>query len=145
MDGVVQWAAVICTAAVVCTLTEFLTPKGNMEKIVQYILGVFMLCAIVVPVAQTVFNFDLSFEKSQQDITQASSMADTAEQQTVSLGKTQIENMIISTLSGINVVPDKIVIDTDKTDDGSISIILVTVYVGQQYKNDIVTYSHRLR
>ena len=47
----------ICTAAVCAGVVGMLAPDGAMKKPLQTLLGVFLLCVIVVPLASFVLDF----------------------------------------------------------------------------------------
>ena len=66
MNAVYQWATVVCLAAIVGAMIELITPIGRMEKMVRFVLGAFMICAMIAPFTSTAIKitFDLPTENS---------------------------------------------------------------------------------
>ena len=54
MSAVQDWAAALCLAALSAALLQYLSPGGTMEKIFRLVLGAFVLCGLLSPLAETV-------------------------------------------------------------------------------------------
>ena len=59
MESVMQWAGGICISCGIVCIIEMLISDTVLEKTVRYVLGAFMLCAVIVPVGG--FIRDISF------------------------------------------------------------------------------------
>ncbi|HHZ05690.1 MAG TPA: hypothetical protein GX401_02705 [Clostridiales bacterium] len=145
MDNVAQWATVICIAAVVCMLFELLSPNGNMEKIMRFVLGLFMLCAIVIPLTQMVFNINIDLSQIDSNSINQSEVIDKVNSQSVDIGKETVISLVKQCLAEQNAEAKKIEVSMDKKEDNSISIVLVTVYLDDIYKEDIVNIKTKLQ
>ena len=54
MDGLTSWAGAVCTVAVVCALFEMLAPQGSVVKMLNFVLGLFLVVAIIGPFARNI-------------------------------------------------------------------------------------------
>lgn len=144
MDGVAQWASVICIAAVVCTLFELLSPNGKLEKIMRFVLGLFVICAIIIPLGQAVLNINLDLSGIEQFEADDSSFSEKVNEQTENIGKESVIQLTKQVLNKIGVTPKKVEISMDTKEDNSISIVLVTVYVDREYKEDKIKIKNTL-
>lgn len=105
-------AVLLVTAICIVSSALFIfTPKGKMEKVMKYALGIFFIASVIAAVLSIDFNADFNldvkddFSQTGTDITNA-----TAE---IAISQILLRN---------NIHPLKIEVDTDKTSDDSISI-----------------------
>lgn len=47
MNGIKEWSAILCLAALASCMLEMIIPSGRMEKIMRFVLGGFLLCAMI--------------------------------------------------------------------------------------------------
>ena len=70
MNYVREWAAIICFASVACTMLELLSPSGKMEKMMRFVFGAFMICAMITPLIGIVDTINLDFKIDHQKNTE---------------------------------------------------------------------------
>ena len=135
MNAVYQWATVVCLAAIVGAMIELITPIGRMEKMVRFVLGAFMICAMIAPFTSTAIKitFDLPTENSirQED---TSSFQQGLDQQILTVAADNIRALAVEELGKEQIVPQKIEVNMDTSDKESISIINVVVYLEEDQK-----------
>lgn len=128
MDGFKQWAAVVCTAAVVCALLRLLFPESSIGRQARQILPCVFLCALLMPLPGVFFGV------KPPDFT-AGDAADTADlearmrQQVVQQVNDSLLAMVNQALRGYGWQAKKVTADMDIGEDGSISMGQITVYV----------------
>lgn len=144
MDNISQWATVICIAAVVCVLFELLSPKGSMEKMLRFVLGLFMLCAIILPITQGAFTFHFDFSP-QESFEQKSDFEQQTEEQIKELGKESVSTLTQQCMNKMNVEAKKIEISMDTKQDNSISIVMVTVTIDPKDKDQKIKIRDTLK
>ena len=67
MNGIKEWSAILCLAALASCMLEMIIPSGRMEKIMRFVLGGFLLCAMISPISNLDFHFpDLEVSDSSQ-------------------------------------------------------------------------------
>lgn len=144
MENMSRWATVICIAAVVCVLFELLSPKGSLEKVMRFVLGLFMLCAIIIPLTQGAFNIHFNFSP-QESFEEKSNFEKRTEEQIMELGKDSVSSLTSDCLNKMNVEAKKIEISMDTEQDNSISIVMVTVTIDQKDKDQKIKIRDTLK
>lgn len=141
MKEVFTVVSVICAASLLCTLVStFITDSGT-KKIVNLVLGAFMICCLIMPVksALTGFNADVSQSKAQQG---ASATSDEAYSRAV-IGKTKenLEKTLNDMLLQRNIKINKCEIILAQSKDKSIIISSVSIYINKEYLQQSDTIS----
>ncbi len=128
MNGISSWATAISICAIICTIVEMLISDSKLEKTVRFVLGAFMICAIIMPIT------DMTDEISEVDfnITMSDDSKEKFDIQKIELFKKQISSLVTSILSEENIYPQKIDVNMDIDENNSISIISVTVVLKKQ-------------
>ena len=127
MNEVKSWAMVICLAAASCALLDMISPSGKMEKIIRFVFGAFMICAIINPFISMVrgYDFDLQLSDSQKkDEYKFSRKISDIENEVI---EAKIKNLVEKTLNDVNIEPQKIDIFMDRSEEDGISINSVRV------------------
>ena len=133
MPTVQHWSSIIILCAAACVLIEFLIPQGSVGKIMNSVLGVFMLCAVILPFTNQKIKFDLNLKNLQQKKeTNEKKFSETLEGQTENIFKSSMKSVVAGVLRDINVTALKIEIFMDKSEEGSISIIKCKVFVDKR-------------
>lgn len=132
MNGVIQWATVVCLAAVVGAMVELVTPSGRMEKMVRFVLGAFMICAIITPLTGTAFKITFDFSAtSSQNQEAMDSFQQQLDQQTLQVAAGNIKALAQEALQEEGITPQKIEVFMDTSDKDSISITNLMVSLDQ--------------
>ncbi|MBQ4154032.1 MAG: hypothetical protein IJE01_02380 [Clostridia bacterium] len=121
MKGIILSITVIC---VISAALFFLCPKGKMEKVMKYALGIFFISSLIVAVLSADFNVDFNLDTEGNIEQTETKIADSTV--TVAISQILLKN---------HIRPIKIELDTDKTKDGSISIkrVLLTLEKDEQF------------
>ena len=71
MNSVAVVAAIICVSALACSFVSIAVPQGSTKKVMNIVLGVFILCTMIVPIKNAVenFNLEISVADSAEDLT----------------------------------------------------------------------------
>lgn len=137
MNGVMQWATVVCLAAVVGAMIELITPTGRMEKMVRFVLGGFMICAIITPLTGTAtkITFDLPAQTWQSQETAASFQEDLNEQ-VLQVAANNIKELAVEALQKEHITAQKIEVFMDTSDESGISINNLVVTLDESRRGD---------
>jgi stage III sporulation protein AF len=128
MKEIQQWTAVICLAALTVSLAQSLLPSGTMERMGKFIVGAFMICVMIAPIAKFAPLLRSSFTaSSEKTASQSSALESTMKNQVAEASQKSITNLVTAELSRIRVKCKNVrtVMDTEK--DGRISITKVIV------------------
>lgn len=138
MSTIQQWATVICLAALVGTMVEILTPIGSMEKMVRFVLGAFMLCAIITPLVGTAQKINYSIQQPDVNTSSITVFQNQLDGQLNSVASEKIKALAAEILQKESINAQKIDVFMDTSQNNSISIIKVTVYLNAKdvYKKE---------
>lgn len=133
MSGIYEWATVVCLAALTGALVELLTPSGKMEKMVRFVLGAFMICAILTPLTGTAakITFDLSGNPAsiQQDPAVFQKKLDA---QIGEAASQNVRDLAVEYLEQEGIRTQKIEVLMDTSGKDSISINKLIVHLGTE-------------
>ena len=135
MTALYNTSVIVCVCCVVCSMLSMLAPFGRTKKIINLILGFFLISSMIVPLVSlfTENKFSLSLHSSSPD----SYYTDEKEYEKMVLKKTA-DNLVLATndlLSAENIKPDNIMITLKKSDNNSIYISKINIYISKAYKN----------
>lgn len=136
MNQVKIWVFSICTAAIVGSIVQILSPSGNMEKVMKVVVGIFFLSCTFVPLATLLPNINYEFEAGSLDqITEINeNMQNEITKQTVDYANTQITKAIGDTLEKNKINYKNISVNYNIEQDSSISINEIEITMDEQDK-----------
>lgn len=123
---------IICLAALASSLLEFISPSGAMEKMVKYVLGAFLLVAIITPIATFSPVFNLNGGGQSADTGQ-SGFSDTVQNQYNTAVEDRMKTLVQSQLSEISIRNANVSIMMDTNKDNCISITKIIIDLPNQY------------
>lgn len=143
MNSVREWSTIICLAALVAALLQSLVPNGSMERMVKFVIGAFMICAMIVPLTKIVpqISVDIQQNTRTQDNTQLKS---TVEKQLSDAAQESITNLVTEELNNMGIKCKNVHVMMDTKEDGSISINKVVVNLAKEYGADMEKASAHL-
>lgn len=131
MDAVKGWAAALCAVAIGCTVLQMLAPKGGMGKIFRMITAAFFLCCLVSPLMNLKSLTKLNLDSLPAEI-RSELLENRVNEQVERQISAAVEQMAASTLKGYNLSAEKIVTEMDTSEDGSIYIKRIILYLDKQ-------------
>lgn len=134
----------ICLVSIVCTLLEILFPQGKMEKIFKVVLGAFMLCALLIPLKNTLKSINFDAKKNENFIKDEYKLKSTVDKQVKTSAKEKLQATIEKILAAKGVKPEKINIFMDTSADNSISIKKIEVFLPKGDENSLVNVKNEL-
>ena len=117
MTAIREWATILALAALAGAMLELLAPSGAMEQMVRFVLGAFMICAVLTPLAGTGGAAEEELSEFQRQ----------ADEQALAIAAGNIKYLAAEALEEEGVIPEKIEIFMDTSDKGSISFIRIIV------------------
>lgn len=132
MNEIKGWAILVCVSAIACSLLDMIVPSGKMEKIVRFVFGVFMICAVINPFVTATKGFDIDLKIPNSEIKKDYKFSESMEDIEMRAAECKIKNILEETLDEINIEPQKINISMDINEENSISINKVEVVLGKE-------------
>ena len=128
-----EWSSLIILSCAACTLIEFLIPKGSVGKVMNMILGAFMICAVITPL--TFKGSSLALKAPNFETKKAVPPKNFLEKAT-NRAESMVEKSVKSIISGVladkKIKHQKIEVFTDKNEKPGISIIKCKVFVQKE-------------
>lgn len=131
MSAIKAWSMTICLISVVCTIIEVLFPSGKMEKIFKVVLGIFLLCALLVPLKNIFKNINFDAKKPEISVKDGGKLKSTTDEQTKMTAKKNLERSIKNLLEEKSIKPEKINIIMDTNSESSISIKKIEIFLAR--------------
>lgn len=127
MSEIKDFGMMICGAAVLCAVVNMLVPSEKYEKVIKITLAAVMICAMITPLTKlSRIRLDLS-EYRASDRGYYDDLRQKIEIQTESVMQKTVTGMIHESLQKNGIRAKNIFVETDRLEDGSISIGQVTI------------------
>ena len=133
MSEIFSVVIVICTSALICTLVSSFVNDSSIKKVLNLVLGAFIICSMILPVKNAVSAFDLNIDeyKSAEDITSTSD--EVYSNQIVSKTKENLEKTLKNLLEQNDIKINSCEIILSLKDDNSIIISSISIYISKEY------------
>lgn len=133
MNAVQKWATVVCLATLAGAVVELLIPPGKLEQTVRFVLGAFLLCALLNPLLTTANGIRLDLQQDTRlSENQDTNFSQQVEEQMEQEMKRQLEGLIRQTLEEESLSANEIEIFMDTDDQDRILITRLTVHLSQE-------------
>ena len=133
MNEILAVTSAICASALICTLVSNFVTDGSTKKIICLVLGAFIICSMIVPIKNAVNGF--SEEIAETDIADSAVSTDDEAYSREILKQTRknLESALKDLLlqNGVEINSCEIILAV--TDDNSIIISSVSIYISKEY------------
>lgn len=133
MNEILAVTSAICASALICTLVSNFVTDGSTKKIISLVLGAFIICSMIVPIKNAVNGF--SDEIAETDISDLAVSTDDEVYSREILKQTRknLESALKDLLlqNGVEINSCEIILAL--TDDDSIIISTVSIYISKEY------------
>lgn len=133
MNSLYTLTAVICSSAIICTiLSNFVTNSGT-KKILNLILGAFMVCSLIVPIKNAIGEIDTTLDNLATTQEFISTADEAYSNEVISLTEDNLEQTLKDMLkqNGIEINSSKIILAL--SDENSIIISYIGIYISKEY------------
>ena len=129
MSEVREWTAVICLAAIVAAVVQSMVPNGSMERMAKFVIGAFVLCAMILPITKLMPSLKLQLDRNTQAAKPNTQLESTVNRQYSSAVQQSVTNLVAAELSrmGIKCKNVEVVINTNQNGSISITKVIVTL------------------
>lgn len=129
MTGVREWATMICLAALSAAMLQSLIPNGSMERMAKFVIGAFVICALIAPVSKVVPQIHLDLQKSGDSLQKNSRLSSEVNRQYQEAAQQSIAGVVRSELQRMGTACKnvRVMMDTDSSGSISINKVIVTV------------------
>ena len=128
MKEIQQWTAVICLAALTASLAQSLLPAGTMERMGKFVVGAFMICVMIAPIAKFAPQLRTGLGTSpEKTVSQSPALQSAVNSQIADASQKSVANLVTAELSRIRIKCKNVRAVMDTEQDGRISITKVVV------------------
>lgn len=133
MNEILTVTSAICASALICTLVSNFVTDGSTKKIICLVLGAFVICSMIVPIKNAVNG--ISEEIAETDISDSAVSTDDEAYSREILKQTRknlesaLNDLILQ--NGVEINSCEIILAV--TDDNSIIISSVSIYISKEY------------
>ncbi len=131
MKDIRLWCSLVCLAALGCTAVRLLAPKDGIGKLFRLITVSFFLCCFISPLLRLSSSTALAIDWMPPE-TVSQLLDNRVTKQLQTQVEQAVEKVVASAFSERNLLAEKIVVETDISDNGSIYIKQITVTVDKQ-------------
>ena len=123
---------VICAASLICTLISTFITDGSTKKIVNLVLGAFIVCSLISPVMSAFSSVDVNLSEYETSGSIISSNDEAYSNEVLKQTQTNLENSAKDILlqNGISINSCKIILANE--DENRIIISSVSIYINKE-------------
>lgn len=132
MKGLFSVVIVICAASLICTLISTFITDGSTKKIVNLVLGAFIVCSLISPVMSAFSSVDVNLSEYETSDSIISSNDEAYSNEVLKQTQTNLENSAKDILlqNGISINSCKIILANE--DENRIIISSVSIYINKE-------------
>ena len=133
MNELLAVTSAICASALICTLVSNFVTDGSTKKIVSLVLGAFIICSMIVPIKNAVSGFNEEIAETDISDSAVSTDDEAYSREILRQTKVNLESALRDLLlqNGVEINSCEIILAL--TDDNSIIISSVSIYISKEY------------
>ena len=129
MSGLYTVVFAVCAASVICSLLSGFVTDGSLKRVLNLVMGAFLVCSMMIPVSKAVMEFRPETDglSSYEELTATADGAVGAE--VVARTRENLENTLTAFLEQNGVAPRGCEIILAETENQSIIISRISIYI----------------
>lgn len=131
MKGLFTVVIVVCAASLICTLVSTFITDGSTKKIINLVLGAFIVCSLISPIISAFSSVDINLSGYATTESIISSNDEAYSNEIIKQAQTNLENSANDILlqNGININSCKIILANE--DENRIIISSISIYISK--------------
>lgn len=132
MKGLFSVVVVVCAASLICTLVSTFITDGSTKKIVNLVLGAFIICSLIAPVMSAVSSVNINLSDYEASDSIISSNDEAYSNEVIKQTQTNLENSARDILlqNGIEINSCEIILANE--DENRIIISSISIYISKE-------------
>ncbi len=133
MNGIFTVITAICATTLICTLVSNFVSDGSTKKIINLVLGAFIICSLIVPVKNALTQFDVNISEYETADDLTATDDELYNKEILNSTKENLEKSLTDILlqNSIKINDGKIILAL--TDENSIIISSISIYISKEY------------
>lgn len=124
---------IICAASLICTLVSSFITDGSTKKIVNLVLGAFIICSLILPIKNAFLQIDVDMSQYSSAEQLISSNDEAYSREILQQTQTNLENTAKDILLQNNIKINSCKIVLAQTQENRIIISSVSIYISNEY------------
>lgn len=120
---------VVCGASLICSVFSSFISDGNTKKIVNLVLGAFIICSLIIPVSKAISAFEIDISQFSTAEEQTASCDEIMSNQVVAQTQSQLEQTATDILLQNGITINSCDITLAQTDNNRIIISTLCIYI----------------
>ena len=137
MNSIAYVAAVICAVSIASSVIYVVLPKSNTKRVMNTIIGVFLLCSLIAPIKNAVLNFDVKIDMPKLEKSVTASADEAYGKALYKKAETILENSLINYLSSKGYKIKGADIKLNKDNPEGIYIERISIYINKSDLSDV--------
>ncbi len=133
MSGLSTVAIVVCASSMLCSIISNFVTDGSTKKILNLVLGAFIVCSMLAPVQNLVSGFSMDTYQTYESDFSESTVDEVYQEQVVAQTQSNLEQALVQILEQNNISVNTCKIILSLKDDNSIIISSISIYISQEY------------
>lgn len=133
MKEIFTVVSVVCASALICTLVSTFVTDGSTKKIINLVLGAFMICCLVAPIKNAVTGIEINTTTSSTPDSVVSTDDEAYSKAVLTQTRQNLESTLTDLLlqNSVKINSCKIIIAQSK--ENSIIISSISIYISKEY------------
>ena len=145
MKDIATVAAVICVCSLAVSLISSISPQGNMRRVINLVIGAFMLCCMIFPIKTAVNGYELNIDTTPISDNLQNTAYDAYNNAILSETKNNLESFMYAYLVQRGITPKEITINLEVNENGGIYIGSLCIYISIQDSEKSDEIKHLVR
>lgn len=139
MKSIASLAGVICAVSIAVSIVNLIIPAGNTKRVMNSVIGVFVLCCMIVPVTKAVsgFKYDINIPNLEENY--SASADETFNNAVLNETEEKLKTSVISYLLNKGIKAKNAEVNLSYNKKSGIYIKRIRIYIS---KNQAVNYSN---
>lgn len=130
MNGLGAVAVSVCCASLICALVSNFVSDGSVKRVLNLVLGAFMVCSLFFPVKSAVQGIREEISESSQTAVQSATVDEAQyNRQIVAETRKNLENTLTALLNQNGIYPESVEVILSVKHDNSIIISRIGIYI----------------
>lgn len=135
MNALRESANLVCLCLIACSILGVIAPLSRMRKIVNLVLGAFIITSLLIPAMSLVDVISTDFSVSEQVVDTDSDTQYEYDQLVLQQTADNLVSCANNILLQDEIVAENIEVFIKKTDNNSIYISRINIYISKEYEN----------
>lgn len=139
MKSIASTAAVICAVTIGVSLISLIIPSGSTKRVINTVIGVFILCCMIAPVKNAAEGFSMNIEIPELNDNISASADEAYNKAVIAETESKLNNMVVTYLKSKNIKIKSAKVRLQADNKKGIFIESIRIYINRR---DVTDYGN---